>query len=114
MFGNSGGRRTAQKLGSSKLTTEKQEAVGRNERVTGRSERAEIIRQLIGRRLRKAWQNISGKTTGPLDKDPEGWIDHGEEIVREFREMGCSYEIAIELTSLTLYDVAILIGMFWC
>ena len=96
----------AQYLGASKLT-EKQVAVEGNER-------EELIRKMIGRRLRKVWQNIYGKTTEPLDKDMEGWIEKGEKIVEKLKEIKCSDEVAIELTSLTFYNVAILIGMFWC
>ena len=98
--------KNAQYLGASKLT-EKKVAVEENAR-------EELIREMIGRRLRKVWKNINGKTAEPLDKDLEGWVENGKEIVRTLKEMGCSYEVAIELTSLTFYNVAILIGMFWC
>jgi len=79
-------------------------------------------REKIGERLkdviisgRKGLKNMYGETEDELNKSLEGPIQRGEEMARKLiTEMGCSREIATDLTVLTLYDVAILICMFRC
>ena len=64
---------------------------------------------------RKGLQKMYGETEAELDKSLEAPIKKGEEMARKLvTEMGCWGEIAKDLTVLTLYDVAILIGMLWC
>ncbi|KAG0641323.1 hypothetical protein HOY80DRAFT_919114 [Tuber brumale] len=59
---------------------------------------------------RKGLRNMYGRTEVELDKNLEMPIKMGEEMARKLiREMGCSYEVAVDLTVLALYDVAILI-----
>ena len=100
----------AQYLEASKLT-EKQVAVERNERGVGREE---LIRDRISKRLQEVWQSIYMGAKGPLDQGPKGPIKKGEEMVKELVEKKWGVEVAIDLTVLTLFNVAILIGMFWC
>jgi len=74
----------------------------------------------IGERLkdlimnqRKGLKNMYGETEEELNNSLEAPITRGEEMARKLiTEMGCSREIAIDLTVLALYDVAILIRMF--
>ena len=106
--------RNAQNSGAIKLTTKKQEAVEQNERVVGPNQREKLIRERISKRLQEVLQNINEKTKGPLYQGLEGSIKKGEKMVSKLVEMGCCVEVAIDLTVLTLFDVAILIGMFWC
>ena len=62
---------------------------------------------------RKGLRNMYGETGAELDKSLKVPIKRGEEMVRKLVEdMGCPLEIAKDLTVLTLYDMAILIGMF--
>ena len=76
----------------------------------------------IGERLkdlimnhRRGLKNMYGETEDELNKSLEAPIKRGEEMARKLiTEMGCSREVAIDLTVLTLYDVAILICMFRC
>ncbi|PUU79850.1 hypothetical protein B9Z19DRAFT_977566 [Tuber borchii] len=76
-----------------------------------------VSSEKIGERLkdlimnhRKGLKNMYGQTKDELDESLEGLIKRGEEMARKLiTEMGCSREIAKELTVLTLYDVAILI-----
>jgi len=76
--------------------------------------------QRIGERLkdvitnhRKGLQKMYGETEAEQDKCLEVASKRGEEMARKLiTEMGCSLEIAQDLTVLMLYDVAILIGMF--
>jgi len=64
---------------------------------------------------RKGLQKMYGGTEVELDKNLKMPIERGEEMVRKLvTDMGCPLEIAKNLTLLTLYDVAILIGMFRC
>jgi len=64
---------------------------------------------------RKGLQKMYGRTEEELDRSLKVPIKKGEEMVRKLvTEMGCGYEVAKELTALTLYDVAILIGKSWC
>ena len=63
---------------------------------------------------RKGLKNMYGEKE-ELNKNLVEPIKRGEEMAKRLiTEMGCTREIAIELTVLTLYDLAILIGMFWC
>jgi len=76
----------------------------------------------IGERLkdlimncRKGLKNMYGETEEELGKYLGAPIQRGEEMARKLiTEMRCGREVAKDLTVLTLYDVAILIGMFWC
>lgn len=62
---------------------------------------------------RKGLKNMYGETEEELNKSLEVPIKRGEDMARKLvTEMGCSREIAIDLTVLALYDVAILIRMF--
>ena len=78
--------------------------------------------ETIGARLkdlimnhRKGLKNMYGQTEDELNKSLEAPIKRGEEMARKLiAEMGCPHEVAIDLTVLTLYDVAILICMFRC
>ena len=64
---------------------------------------------------RKGLRNMYGETGVELDKSLKMPITRGEEMARNLvADMGCPLEVAKDLTVLTLYDVAILIGMFWC
>ncbi|KAG0128936.1 hypothetical protein HOY82DRAFT_506254 [Tuber indicum] len=59
---------------------------------------------------RTGLQNMYGRTEAELNTSLEVPIQRGEEMAGKLiREMGCSYEVAKDLTVLTLYDVAILI-----
>jgi len=64
---------------------------------------------------RKGLQKMYGRTKEELDRSLKVPIKRGEEMARKLvTEMGCWPEIARDLTVLTLYDVAILIGKLWC
>ena len=91
------------------------------ERVSARlRENAFPSGEKIGERLkdlimnqRKGLKNMYGETEEELNNSLEAPITRGEEMARKLiTEMGCSREIAIDLTVLALYDVAILIRMF--
>jgi len=61
---------------------------------------------------RKGLQKMYGETEAELDESLKTPVKKGEEMARKLiMEMGCSGETAIDLTVLTLYDVAILISM---
>jgi len=62
---------------------------------------------------RKGLQNMYGTTETELDEDLKAQIDRGVVMAGKLVDMGCGPEVAKDLTALTLYDVAILIGMFW-
>jgi len=62
---------------------------------------------------RKGLQKMYGETEAELNESLEVPIKRGEEMARKLVTMGCNIEVAKNLTLLTLYDVAILIGMFW-
>jgi len=76
----------------------------------------------IGKRLkdlikkdREGLQKMYPGGDTELDEILKAPIERGEEMARKLvTEMGCTGEVAKDLTVLTLYDVAILIGMFWC
>ena len=73
----------------------------------------ELLNNVI-KKDRKGLQKMYGGTEAELDKNLKMPIERGEERARKLvTDMGCSYEIATDLTALTLYDVAILIGKFW-
>ncbi|CAZ79525.1 unnamed protein product [Tuber melanosporum] len=60
--------------------------------------------------VRPSLQNMYGKTEMELNERLEVPIKRGEEMARKLiKDMGCSREVAKELTVITLYDVAILI-----
>ena len=64
---------------------------------------------------RQGLQKVYRGTKAELDKSLQVPIQRGEEMARKLiTGIGCGYEVAKELTVLTLYDVAILIGKFWC
>ena len=63
-----------------------------------------------GQGLRDMYDEAGGEQNRRL----EGPTKMGEEMAKKLiTEMGCTGEVAKELTVLTLYDVAILIGTFW-
>jgi len=76
----------------------------------------------IGKRLkdlinkdRKGLRKMYGGGEGELDEILKDPMKDGAEMARELIcDMGCTRAIAKDLAVLTLYDVAILIGMFWC
>ena len=77
--------------------------------------------QSIGERLkyvitnhRKDLRKMYGETEAELDKSLEAPTKRGEEMAGKLITMGCNIEVAKNLTLLTLYDVIMLIGMFWC
>ena len=98
----------------------KEQAVERS--VTGEPKEYSILKgEQVGEKLkdviinhRKGLQKMYGKTEAELDKCLKAAIERGEEMVRRLIMMGCNIEVAKDLTLLTLYDVAILIGMLWC
>jgi len=62
---------------------------------------------------RKGLQKMYGGTGAELDKCLEMPTKRGDEMARNLtKEMGCNGMVAKDLSVLTLYDVAILIGMF--
>ena len=64
---------------------------------------------------RKGLRKMYGETEEELGKCLKALIEQGEEMARRLIDnMGCAAAVAKELTVLTLYDVAILIGMFRC
>ncbi|CUS12903.1 unnamed protein product [Tuber aestivum] len=59
---------------------------------------------------RKSLKNLYGTTDQELDENLKDPIKKGVEMAGKLiTEKGCSYEIAIDLTALTLYNVAVLI-----
>ena len=90
--------------------------------VPGEPKKNSILKgEQVGERLkdliinhRKGLQNMYGETEAELDKCLEVPTKRGEEMARKLIAMGCDIEVAKNLTLLTLYDVAILIGMFRC
>ena len=72
----------------------------------------EKFKDLIMNR-RKGLKNMYGRTEDELNTSLEALIRRGEVMEKNLIEMGCTGEIAKELTVLTLYDVAILIGTFF-
>jgi len=110
---NPGGQHVAKKPAAEKQVVEKLVAIEpvKNPTLNG---------QRIGERLkdvitnhRKGLRKMYGETEAEQDKCLEVASKRGEEMARKLiTEMGCSLEIAQDLTVLTLYDVAILIGMF--
>ena len=57
-------------------------------------------------------QKMYGETEAELDESLKVPITKGVEMARKLVGMGCNIEVAKNLTVLTLYDVAILMGMF--
>ena len=103
----------AKRLEVERLATEKLEAERREAEVSS-LQIGERLKDLIMDR-RKGLQRMYGGTEAELDKSLRAPIEKGVEMARKLvSEMGCNVEIAKDLTVLTLYDVAILIGMFWC
>ncbi|PUU79846.1 hypothetical protein B9Z19DRAFT_1045931 [Tuber borchii] len=105
----------AEKLAAEKLAVEKPAA---EKSVSQESEDKFIpTGEEIGKRLknliksdRKGLQKIYPGDDAELDKILKAPTERGEEMARKLvMEMGCSGEIAKDLTVLTLYDVAILI-----
>ena len=59
-------------------------------------------------------KDMYGEAGDERNRRLKGPIKVGEEMARKLiTEMGCTGEVAKDLTVLTLYDVAILIGRFW-
>ena len=121
-------RLEAERLEAERLEAERVEAKRREverlatEKLEAERREAEVSSLQIGERLkglimdrRKGLQKMYGETEAELDKSLRAPIEKGVEMARKLvSEMGCNVEIAKDLTVLTLYDVAILIGMFWC
>jgi len=78
--------------------------------------------EIIGQRLRnvilmqrKGLQKMYGNTEDELSISLEAPIKRGEEMARKLiMEMECYPELAMDLIVLTLYDMAILIGLCSC
>ena len=121
-------RLEAERLETERLAAERQEAerleTGRQEVERLEAEGLEIdrltpllqinakLRNMI-RDQRKGLQKMYGETEAELDKSLWAPSKRGEEMARKLiNEMGCAAEVAKDLTVLTLYDVAILIGTF--
>ncbi|PUU79854.1 hypothetical protein B9Z19DRAFT_977536 [Tuber borchii] len=68
---------------------------------------SEGLKNLVERQ--EVLRKIYGDTEEKWEKSLEDSILRGEEMVRALVGMNCGVEVAIELTLLTLYDVAILI-----
>lgn len=62
---------------------------------------------------RKSLMKMYGGEEAELDKRLKEPIKTGEEMAEKLIGKGCPRVIAKDLTVLTLYDVAILIGMLW-
>jgi len=78
----------------------------------GGQEIGSMLKDLILRH-RRGLQKMYGWTAAELDKGLKVPIKRGEEMARKLvTEMGCGRYIAGDLTMLTLYDMAILIGRF--
>ena len=100
------GQPVAKKQVAEKLVVEKLVATLNGERIGGR------LKDVITNH-RKGLRKMYGETEAELDKCLEVPSKRGEEMARKLiTEMGCSLETTQDLTILTLYDVAILIGMF--
>jgi len=70
------------------------------------------LRELVTEH-RKGLQNMYGAVETELDEKLKTQIDRGVVMAGKLVDMGCGPEVAKDLTALTLYDLAILIGMFW-
>jgi len=82
-------------------------------RVPSRREIGERLKDFIGSRG-EGLRDMYGQPGDEQNSRLEGPIIRGENMARALvREMGCISEVAKDLAVLTLYDVAILIGMFW-
>ena len=92
-----------------------QEGAGSRGKIVPSSERiSKRLKDLIMKE-RMGLRNMYGETEDELNKSLEAPIKRGEEMARKLvMEMECPGEVAEELSVLTVYDVAILIGMFWC
>lgn len=81
-------------------------------RVPSREEIGERLKDFI-KSCSEGLKDMYGQTEDEQNRRLEGPIIRGEEMARVLvREMGCISEVAKDLAVLTLYDVAILIGMF--
>ena len=86
----------------------------RENALPGRERISERLRDFLMRQ-RRSLRNMYGKTETELNESLEAPIKRGEEMARKLiMEMECPGEVVEELIVLTLYNVAILIGMFWC
>ena len=108
-----------QKLAAANLAEEKQ---GAETPLGGQPTNLFPDSEEIGNRLRdlikkdrKGLQKIYSGEESELEKILKDPIKNGVEMARQLiQEEKCSFEIAKDLTVLTLYDIAILIGMSWC
>ena len=101
------GRPLAKKLGVEKLVAKepKKISIHKGKHVS------ETLEDLIINQ-RRGLQNMYGGTGAELNKSLGVPIKRGEGMARKLvADMGCPLEVAKDLTVLTLYDVAILIGM---
>lgn len=107
------GKPAAEKLAAEKLAAEKL-ARGKPEvnLIPDGKEISKRLKDLI-KKDREGLQKIYVGGEAELDKILKDPIERGEKMARKLiEEEKCSREIAKDLTVLTLYDVAILIGMF--
>ena len=86
----------------------------------GRSPGKRVPREKeIGDRLEdfiesRGLKDMYGEAGDERNRRLKGPIKMGEKMAQKLiMEMGCTGEVAEDLTVLTLYDVAILIGTFW-
>ena len=104
------GRPLAIKLGLEKVVAEEPKKISIHK---GRHVSETLEDVIINRR--KGLQNMYEGTGAELNKSLKVPIKRGEGMARKLvADMGCPLEVAKDLTVLTLYDVAILIGMLWC
>ena len=94
-----------------KSMAEQAAAEARGKAVLRREMISKGLKDLV-REHRKGLGNMYGTTEDQLNKSLEEPIKRAEQMARRLiEEMGCGAMVANDLTVLTLYDVAILIGM---
>ena len=85
---------------------------GPGRRVPSSREIGERLKDFIGSRG-EGLKDMYGETREEQNRRLKGPIKMGEEMaIKLITEMGCTGEVAKDLTVLTLYDVAILVGTF--
>lgn len=112
--------KAAEKLAAEKLAAEKPAAgksvadEPRENTIPNGEQIGEWLKDVITNH-RKGLRKMYGETEEELDKCLKALIEQGEEMARRLIDyMKCTAVVAKDLTVLTLYDVAILIGMFQC
>jgi len=113
--GNEDDQKAAEKVAAEKPAAEKSVADEPRENPIPNGEQiGEWLKDVITNH-RKGLRKMYGETEEELDKCLKALIEQGEEMARKLIDyMKCTPAVAKDLTVLTLYDVAILIGMFQC